>query len=282
LQDFVYQTSPMLVVFGTGTVTLVADEVARLGIKRALVFSTPPQRVQAERIAQLLGPFLAGVFSRAVVHTPISVTEEAMKAMRDLNADGIVAVGGGATTGIGKAVALRSGLLQVVLPTTYAGSEMTPILGETHNGIKTTQSSSAVLPETVIYDVDLTLSMPPRLSALSGLNAMAHAVEALYARDRNPVVSLMAGEAITKLAQALPDVCARPDEKSSRFNAFMARGYAEFAWATSAWRSTTNSVTPWVGCSTCHTPRPMRYCCRTQSPTTRRPRRMQWRSYRGH
>jgi alcohol dehydrogenase class IV len=137
---------------------------------------------------------------------------------KDLAVDGIVAVGGGSTTGLGKAIALRTDLPQVVVPTSYAGSEMTPILGETRDGLKTTQSSPKVLPETVIYDVDLTLTMPPSLSATSGLNAIAHAVEALYARDRNPIISLMAQEGIRSLAQALPrikndahDVAARAD-----------------------------------------------------------------------
>jgi alcohol dehydrogenase class IV len=107
----------------------------------------------------------------------------------------------------------------VILPTTYAGSEMTPILGETRDGIKTTQSSTKVLPETVIYDVELTVSMSARFSALSGLNAVAHAVEALYARDSNPVISMIAREAISKLAVALPRVSARPSDLKSRQDA---------------------------------------------------------------
>ncbi|MEN3376776.1 MAG: maleylacetate reductase, partial [Hyphomicrobiales bacterium] len=147
-----------------------------------------------------------GVFAEAEMHTPVGVTERAMAYAKDLAVDGIVAVGGGSTTGLGKAIALRTDLPQIVVPTSYAGSEMTPILGETRDGLKTTQSSPKVLPETVIYDVDLTLTMPPLLSATSGLNAIAHAVEALYARDRNPIISLMAQEGIRSLAQALPRI----------------------------------------------------------------------------
>jgi alcohol dehydrogenase class IV len=154
----------------------------------------------------MLGEHAAGVFAEAEMHTPVGVTERAMAYAKDLAVDGIVAVGGGSTTGLGKAIALRTDLPQIVVPTSYAGSEMTPILGETRDGLKTTQSSPKVLPETVIYDVDLTLTMPPLLSATSGLNAIAHAVEALYARDRNPIISLMAQEGIRSLAQALPRI----------------------------------------------------------------------------
>src|SRR6185437_14486770 len=119
-------------------------------------------------------------------------------------ADGVVSIGGGSTIGLGKAIALRTDLPQIVLPTTYAGSEMTPILGETKDGLKTTQRSLRILPETVIYDVDLSLSLPTRVSALSAFNAIAHAVEALYAPDTNPVVALMAQEGVRTLVGALP------------------------------------------------------------------------------
>ena len=130
-----------------------------------------------------------------------------------------MAIGGGSTTGLGKAIALRTDLPQIVLPTSYAGSEMTPVVGQTSGGIKTTQSSPKILPEIVIYDVDLTMTMPPKLSATSGINAIAHAVEALYARDRNPVISLMAQEGIRTLAQALPKICAQPDDRAARTDA---------------------------------------------------------------
>ena len=130
-----------------------------------------------------------------------------------------MAVGGGSTTGLGKAIALRTDLPQIVLPTTYAGSEMTPILGETEDGVKTTQRTPKVLPEVVIYDVDLTLGLPAAIAATSGMNAMAHAVEALYAKDRNPVTSLMAEEGIRSLAQALPGIADDPQDRAARWDA---------------------------------------------------------------
>jgi alcohol dehydrogenase class IV len=128
----------------------------------------------------------------------------------------VVSVGGGSTIGLGKAIALRTDLPQLAIPTTYAGSEMTPILGETQNGEKTTQRTRRVLPETTIYDVSLTLTLPPQVSATSGMNAIAHAVEALYAEERNPIISLMAEEAIGALARALPAIISDPQDRAAR------------------------------------------------------------------
>src|SRR5438477_11013600 len=206
MKNFIYQASPTRVLFGAGTLGQLPAELARLGISRALILATPNQERQAADAATMLGVRAAGIFAQAEMHTPVDVTERAMARVRELEVDGVVAIGGGSTTGLGKAIALRTDLPQIVVPTSYAGSEMTPILGETRDGLKTTQSSPKVLPETVIYDVDLTMTMPPSLSATSGLNAIAHAVEALYARDQNPIVSLMAEEGIRSLARALPKI----------------------------------------------------------------------------
>jgi len=206
MKNFTYQTAPMRVIFGAGTLGQLPSELARLGISRALILATPNQVQQASHVAAMLGERAAGVFAQAEMHTPVAVTDRAMAYAKEMKVDGVVAIGGGSTTGLGKAIALRTDLPQIVMPTSYAGSEMTSILGETRDGLKTTQSSPRVLPETVIYDVDLTMTMPQPLSATSGLNAIAHAVEALYARDRNPIISLMAQEGIKSLAQALPKI----------------------------------------------------------------------------
>ena len=219
MQDFVYQSAPMRVVFGAGTLRQLPDELSRLGVVSALVLATPRQNDLVAGIREMIGDRFAGVFTGAVMHTPVEVTERAMETVRDVRADCLVAIGGGSTTGLGKAIALRTDLPQIVLPTSYAGSEMTPVVGQTSGGIKTTQSSPKILPEIVIYDVDLTMTMPPGLSATSGINAIAHAVEALYARDRNPVISLMAQEGIRTLAHALPIICAQPDDKTARTDA---------------------------------------------------------------
>jgi len=219
MQPFVYNALPGRVVFGSGTKSSVGEEMDQLGCSRALVLSTAEQSGTAETIAASLGAKAAGTFTKATMHTPVEVSEEAVAHARTLAADCIVAIGGGSTTGLGKAIALRTDLPQIVIPTTYAGSEMTPIIGETEAGKKVTQRTLKVLPEVVIYDVDLTLSLPPHLSAVSGMNAVAHAVEALYARDNNPIISLMAEECIRVLHTALPAVVSDPQSREARSDA---------------------------------------------------------------
>jgi alcohol dehydrogenase class IV len=218
MQSFVYNAHPARVIFGFGTLAQVAEEARRLG-RRALVLSTPQQIDQARRLAATLGDLGVGVFAEAAMHTPIAVTERALKTVQDLRADCTIALGGGSTTGLGKAIALRTDLPQLVIPTTYAGSEMTPILGETAQGAKKTIRDLKVLPETVVYDVDLTMSLPTSLSASSGMNAIAHSVEALYAQDANPIVSLMACEGIEALAKALPAIARQPEDREARWRA---------------------------------------------------------------
>jgi alcohol dehydrogenase class IV len=216
---FVYEGTPGRVVFGSGTTAAVVEEARRLGIGNALVISTPEQRNAADRVAALLGNRAGAVFAGARMHTPVEVTDEAMAVVRARGIDGTVAIGGGSTTGLGKAIALRTDLPQIVIPTTYAGSEMTNLLGETSGGEKRTLRDPKIRPETVIYDVDLTLSLPKGLSITSGLNAMAHAVEGLYARDGNPVLSLMAEEGVRALGVALPAIASDPSDRRARSDA---------------------------------------------------------------
>jgi alcohol dehydrogenase class IV len=217
--SFTFENLPCRVLSGSGTLSAAKAEIERLGGKRALVLTTPQQEAQGAKLGSALGPLYAGVFAGATMHTPVEVTERALAAMKACDADCVVSLGGGSTTGLGKALALRTGVNQLCIPTTYAGSEMTPILGETRDGLKTTVRSNDVLPETVIYDVDLTLSLPVGLAATSGINAIAHAVEALYARDCNPVTSLMAEEGIRALARALPAIAVKSDDRDARTQA---------------------------------------------------------------
>src|SRR5215210_5067428 len=169
MEPFVYEALPVRVVFGSGTVAQLKVEVERLGVHRVLVLTTPGRgEMQANEIAALLGERSAGVHAGAVMHTPVAATERAVQIVRERAVDAVVSYGGGSTTGLGKAIALRTDLPQIVLPTTYAGSEMTPVLGESKDGVKTTQRTLRVLPEVVIYDVDLTMTLPPALSATSG------------------------------------------------------------------------------------------------------------------
>ncbi len=219
MQPFVYNALPSRVIFGSGTIAKLKAELERAGCSRALLLSTHEQAESLHAIAALLGPLAAGTFTQAAMHTPTEVTERALSLVQECQADCTVSFGGGSSTGLGKAIALRTDLMQIAVPTTYAGSEVTPIIGETKDGVKVTQRTLKVLPEIVIYDVDFTLSLPPHLSVTSGTNAIAHAVEALYAQDRNPVISMMAEQAIGAMGRALPAILADPQNREARAEA---------------------------------------------------------------
>ena len=209
----------MRVVFGAGSLSQLPAELERLGAKRVLLLSTPEQKESLQKVSTILGSRCAGTYDKAAMHVPLEIAEDARRTARELGADCCVTVGGGSTTGLGKAIALTSPMPILAVPTTYAGSEMTPIYGLTEGGAKKTGRDLKVLPRAVIYDPELTLSLPPALSASSGMNAIAHSVEALYAQDANPVISLMAEEGIRALAKALPSIIQEPKNLSSRSEA---------------------------------------------------------------
>ncbi|TAK80796.1 MAG: maleylacetate reductase [Betaproteobacteria bacterium] len=217
MKSFLYTALPMRVVFGAGTAAQLGAEVERLGAKRVLVISTPGR---AQMVGSLCNDLpIAGVFDQAVMHTPLDKVKEARTQAAAVNADCCVAVGGGSTIGFGKAIALTGGLPVIAVPTTYSGSEMTTLWGVSEGGAKKTGRDPKVLPRTVIYDPRLTLGLPPAVSAASGMNAMAHCVEALYAHDGNPIVSLMAEEGIRALAAALPKIAISPKDLQARTDA---------------------------------------------------------------
>ena len=218
-QPFIYTANPGRVLFGFGTREKAAGEARLLGAGRVLVLTTPQQQELGEEMLERLGDLGGGLFSEAAMHTPVSVTEKALASLQQAGADCLLAAGGGSTTGLAKALALRTGLPQIALPTTYAGSEMTPILGQTEDGIKTTQSTPKVLPQTVIYDVELTLGLPAGLTLTSAINAMAHALEALYAENRNPIIDQMSEAGIEALFAALPVLQDRPQDREARWQA---------------------------------------------------------------
>ena len=220
--SFVYQALPSRVIFGVGCLEKLPEEIQRLGAGKALVLSTPEQRQSGQEMVTRLGSRAAGLFDRAVMHVPIETAQAAREEAQRLGADCCVAVGGGSTTGLAKAMALVSTLPILSVPTTYAGSEMTPIWGITEGGRKTTGRDSRVLPKTVLYDPCLTVTMPAILSATSGMNSIAHCVEALYAQEANPIISLMAEEGIRAFAESLPVVVKEPGNLEARSKALYA------------------------------------------------------------
>ncbi|MFG2269543.1 maleylacetate reductase [Streptomyces chartreusis] len=215
--DFSYESRPGRVVFRAGAaLSATPDEVERLGLRRVLVVCGTRGADTARAVADALGPACAGVHDRALMHVPAEVADAAVQAARAVGADGCVAVGGGSSIGLGKAIALRTGLPLIAVPSTYSGSEMTPVWGLTENGVKRTGRDVKVLPRSVVYDLELTLSLPVPLSVTSGVNAIAHAVEALYAPDTSPLIALMAEEGVRALAGALPAVVSDPGSRAAR------------------------------------------------------------------
>ena len=210
---------PLRVRFGRGMDGAVAEEAGRMGLSRLLVLSTPGQEGDARDLAASLGGKAAGVFAGAAMHTPVAVTEAAMAEAEGLNADGLVSIGGGSTTGLGKAMALRSGLPQIAVPTSYAGSEATPILGQTDGGRKTTLRDPRVLPDAIVYDVDRTMGLPAGMTTTSGLNAVAHAVAALQARDRSPISDMFAAAGLRAMIPALRALRDEPQDAEARSHA---------------------------------------------------------------
>lgn len=212
----------MRVRMGSGSIESIGDECNRLGAKRILVITTPGQVAHAEAVAAHLGPLCAGIWDQARMHVPVATVDAAIEFIDGRGIDSCVVVGGGSAIGLGKALALRTPLTIVAVPTTYSGSEMTPVWGITADGRKTTGRDMRVLPSAVIYDPDLTVGLPVGLSAASALNAMAHAVEALYAPEASPIVSLCASEAISTFTTTLPPLMQAPDSSTLRSQALYA------------------------------------------------------------
>ncbi|KAI9729582.1 MAG: hypothetical protein M1834_006778 [Cirrosporium novae-zelandiae] len=214
MEPFEYNANPGRVIFGNGTLKKLPEELKRQNLTSPLLLTTPQQTSQGEALQSILNGQIAGLYTQATMHTPANITSSAVAFAQEKKADSVVSIGGGSTIGLGKAISIRTGLPHICIPTTYAGSEMTPILGETADGRKTTRSDPKILPGTVIYDVDLTMTLPADMSATSGVNAIAHAVEALYARNTNPIITLLAIEGIRALASSLPEIVNNPSSSS--------------------------------------------------------------------
>jgi maleylacetate reductase len=233
-RSFVSDQAAVRVVFGAGSIDRLAAEVQRVsdsGGGRPLVLSTQGRRQEAEALAKKLGGH-AAVHAEAAMHVPVENVRAAREAAARHDADCLVAIGGGSTIGLAKAIALERPIPIVAVPTTYSGSEMTPIWGLTEEGHKRTGRDNRVQPKTVIYDPNLTLGLPARVSGPSGMNAIAHALEALYAQDANPLSTLAAAEAIQALSRSLPIVIREPLDLDARADALYGAWLAGSALST--------------------------------------------------
>jgi maleylacetate reductase len=209
------------VVFGSGAVARLADEVAILALSRVLIVCTPGRTQLAERVAADLGQRGCGVFADAQEHVPDEVAVAARRAVDRTGADGVLALGGGSAIGVAKLTALGGEVRIVAVPTTYSGSEMTEIWGVTRGGEKLTGKDTRVRPALVVYDPELTLDVPAKASVTSGFNALAHCVEALYAKHADPLAQLAAERGARALARSLPILASNPRDLPAREEALL-------------------------------------------------------------
>ena len=210
-----YEALPCRVRFGLGAVAEVAAEAERLA-RRVLLLDGLLDPSIAAGIATELGSGHAATMAIGRQHVPAALADEAAAVLRQSGADGVVALGGGSAIGVAKALARQTGIPILAVPTTYAGSEMTPIWGITDEGEKRTGRDLAVLPRTVVYDPELTVSLPPAATGASGMNAVAHCVEALWLTTRTPVSDAFALEGLRRLAVGLPRAVAAPADLEGR------------------------------------------------------------------
>jgi maleylacetate reductase len=228
---FVHDTLPQRVVFGSGAAAVnLSNEIARLGATRVMLITAKAEADLADTIAKDIPVALR--HDDVVMHVPVEVAERAREAAARSDVDALVSVGGGSTTGLAKAVAMTTGLPIVAVPTTYAGSEATPVWGLTEGAKKTTGTDLKVLPKVIIYDAALTMSLPVELSVASGLNALAHCVDSLWAPNADPINAAFAAEGIRSLAAGLPKVVADPMDLDGREHALYAAYLSATAFAS--------------------------------------------------
>jgi maleylacetate reductase len=209
----------------------VPAELENLGLERLLLVASPSAVTKADALASALDALLAARIDEVRQHVPETLATRAMDVAKDCGADGVLTVGGGSATGLGKAVAVATGAPLVAVPTTYSGSEATPIYGITGPHKRTGRDPRA-LPRVVVYDPELTTSMPRHVTATSGLNAVAHCIEAIYSRDAQPVSTLVAEHGLHLLASALPRAVRNPHDLAVREDALLGAYLSGWALAS--------------------------------------------------
>lgn len=217
--SFIHDWPHSRVRFGAGEHAAVGVEAEILGISRMMMILDGATRTIGDTIVSATGQLVVERTDDVMMHVSSEAVERAVARTRACAADGIGCVGGGSATGLAKGVARMTGLPILAVPTTYAGSEMTAIWGLTDAGRKITGRDERVRPRTVIYDPVLTHTLPVNLTVTSAINAVAHCVEALYARGVSPITVLVASHAIAELLSALPALIRAPTDAAARSQA---------------------------------------------------------------
>ena len=211
---FAYGTHAVRVVFGPATIATLPVELDRAGLGRILLLTTPSREKERKRVVELLGGRLAGAYTGARLHVPVHVIADAHQALEQYKPQSLLSYGGGSAIGLGKALAFDTKLPLVAIPTTYSGSEMTAVWGNSEEGVKRTFRNREVAPCLVLYDPDLTHGLSARVTGASGMNALAHCVEAEYAPERGPVTSFFALEGVKHLTAGLHILADSPDDQA--------------------------------------------------------------------
>jgi maleylacetate reductase len=228
---FVHDSLPQRVCFGSGQAAgHLETEIGNLGASRVMVIASKRDTALVDTLTEGLPVALR--HDEVVMHVPVEVAGRARDAATAARADAVVSIGGGSATGLAKAIAMTSGLPVIAVPSTYAGSEATAVWGLTEGAAKTTGTDPRVLPKVVVYDATLTVSLPVDLSVASGLNALAHSVDAMWAPKADPINAALAAEGIRALAAGLPKVAADPADLAGREETLYASYLSAVAFAS--------------------------------------------------
>lgn len=228
---FVHDNLPQRVCFGSGEAAAnLRRQIENIGASEVMVIAAKAEAGLADQVTAELP--VAVRHDDVVMHVPVEVAERARATAAATGADALVSVGGGSTTGLAKAIALTAGLPIVAVPTTYAGSEATPVWGLTEGARKTTGVDPVVLPRVIVYDATLTMTLPVPMSVASGLNALAHCVDSMWAPNADPINAAFAAEGIRSLAAGLPKVVADPLDLEGREQALYAAYLSATAFAS--------------------------------------------------
>jgi alcohol dehydrogenase class IV len=213
--SFIHEGSPGRVIFGWGARSAIGEELARLGVERAMIVTTPSRADLAAEIARLILGRVGIVYPGAQPNTPTNVTEAALTAASSVKADGLLVIGGGTAIGLSKALSLRTNLPQIAVPTTFAGFENAPFLSETERGARIARHGPSIRPRTTIYDPELVAHLPPPVAGPSAMNAMANALDGLCAPNASPIDALAAAEALRAISAALPRILANSGDNAA-------------------------------------------------------------------